>query len=70
MQNMPILDTCAGLVLLAKRVYNNVVGEVRQLLLRLLDITVERNAFDRQRESFEARVKVDGIEVETTQPYS
>jgi len=62
MQNMPILGTCAGLVLLAKRAYDRVVGEVRQPLLALLDITVERNAFGRQRESFEARLKVEGIE--------
>jgi len=62
MQNMPILGTCAGLVLLAKRVYDRVVGEVRQPLLGLLDVTVERNAFGRQRESFEAQVTVEGIE--------
>ena len=70
MQNMPILGTCAGLVLLAKRVYDRVVGEVRQPLLGLLDVTVERNAFGRQRESFETQVRVEGIEGATTQQYS
>ena len=62
MQNMPILGTCAGFILLAKRVYDRVVGEVRQPLLGLLDITVEWNAFGRQKESFEAQLRVEGIE--------
>jgi 5'-phosphate synthase pdxT subunit len=62
MQSMPILGTCAGLVLLAKRVYDRAVGEVKQPLLGLLDVTVERNVFGRQRESFEARLRVEGVE--------
>jgi 5'-phosphate synthase pdxT subunit len=64
LQGMPILGTCAGLILLAKRVYDRVVGEVKQPLLGLLDITVERNTFGRQKESFEVPLKVKGIEGE------
>lgn len=45
----PILATCAGLILLARKVLNPV-----QRSLGLIDITVERNGFGRQRESFEA----------------
>lgn len=62
LQGMPILGTCAGLILLAKRVYDRVVGEVKQPLLNLLDITVERNTFGRQRESFEVPLNIKGIE--------
>jgi 5'-phosphate synthase pdxT subunit len=55
---MPVLGTCAGLVLLAKRVYDRVVGEPNQPLLGVMDVVVERNAFGRQRESFEADLDI------------
>jgi 5'-phosphate synthase pdxT subunit len=58
---MPVLGTCAGMILLAKRAYDRVVGETRQPLLSLLDIVVERNAFGRQMDSFEAEISIDGI---------
>ncbi len=44
----PIFGTCAGLILLAAEVENP-----RQFSLGLIDATVERNAYGRQRESFE-----------------
>ncbi len=47
---MPILATCAGLVLCATR-----VTEPEQRSLGLLEITVQRNGFGRQLNSFEAR---------------
>lgn len=46
----PIFGTCAGLILLARDVSNPV-----QPSLGLVDIGVERNAYGRQRESFEVR---------------
>jgi len=45
----PVFGTCAGLILLAK----NLVGS-DQFRLNLMDIVVERNAYGRQTESFEA----------------
>jgi 5'-phosphate synthase pdxT subunit len=45
----PIFGTCAGLILLAREVTNPA-----QSSLGLLDVGVERNAYGRQRESFEA----------------
>lgn len=45
----PIFGTCAGLIVLAREVENP-----RQFSLGLVDVTVERNAYGRQRESFEA----------------
>jgi 5'-phosphate synthase pdxT subunit len=53
---MPILGTCAGMILLAKRVLD---GEP---LLSLMDVTVRRNAYGRQVDSFEADVDIDGID--------
>lgn len=44
----PIFGTCAGLILLATEVENP-----RQFSLGFIDATVERNAYGRQRESFE-----------------
>ncbi len=52
-EGMPILGTCAGLILLAAR-GDEEVRKTGQKLLGLMDTTVDRNAFGRQRESFEA----------------
>ncbi len=49
-EGRPIFGTCAGLILLARDVENP-----RQPSLGLIDVAVERNAYGRQRESFEAR---------------
>lgn len=55
---MPVLGTCAGMILLASRTYDRVVGEKKQPLLGVLNVLVERNSFGRQRESFEADLSV------------
>lgn len=55
---LPVLGSCAGLVMLAKKTYDRVVGETGQPLLEAMDIVVERNAFGRQRESFEADLTI------------
>jgi pyridoxal 5'-phosphate synthase pdxT subunit len=52
---MPILGTCAGMIVLAERVLD---GEP---LLSLMDVTVRRNAYGRQVDSFESDVDVEGI---------
>jgi len=57
---VPIMGTCAGLVLLAK--YGDVqVERTKQPLLGLMDIHVNRNAFGRQRESYECQVDFKGL---------
>ncbi len=58
---MPVLGTCAGMILLAKRAYDRVVGETKQSLLSILDVVIERNAFGRQIDSFEAEIEIKGI---------
>jgi pyridoxal 5'-phosphate synthase pdxT subunit len=52
---MPALGTCAGMILLASEVLG---GRPDQVPLGVLDISVRRNAFGRQRESFEAELDV------------
>ena len=51
----PLWGTCAGLILMARD-----VGR-RQPVLNLLDITVERNAFGRQTDSFETDLEIEGL---------
>jgi 5'-phosphate synthase pdxT subunit len=58
---MPILGTCSGLILMAKKVHDAKIGETSQPTLELLDIEVIRNAFGRQRESFEIDLKIPKI---------
>ncbi|MGM0770401.1 MAG: pyridoxal 5'-phosphate synthase glutaminase subunit PdxT [Halobacteriota archaeon] len=51
-KGIPILGTCAGLILLAKR-GDLQVEKTHQYLLGLMDIKVNRNSFGRQFQSFE-----------------
>ncbi len=55
---MPVLGTCAGMILLADRVLD---GEPGQETLGGLDVTVRRNAFGRQVDSFETQVTMTGL---------
>ncbi len=60
-EGLPVLATCAGMILLANRVQGKTTGETKQKLLKNLDITVERNAFGRQHESFETDLNIPMI---------
>ncbi len=53
----PILGTCAGLIILAKEGDEQTM-KAGQPLLGLMDTRVIRNAFGRQRESFETDLKI------------
>ena len=53
----PMLVTCAGLIVASRDAGDDRVSE-----LDLLDATVDRNAFGRQRDSFEAALGVRGLE--------
>lgn len=57
LEGPPILGTCAGLILLAKE-GDEQVRKTGQPLLGLMDISVVRNAFGRQRESFEVSLRI------------
>jgi pyridoxal 5'-phosphate synthase pdxT subunit len=56
---LPVFGTCAGLILLAQRIDGR-----EQPGIRLLDVTVMRNAYGRQVASFRARVgtRLPGVE--------
>jgi 5'-phosphate synthase pdxT subunit len=58
---LPIMGTCAGMIVLAKKSYDKVVGNKKQLLLGALDIEIERNSFGRQYDSFESTIEISGI---------
>ncbi len=58
---IPVMGTCAGLVLLAKH-GDKQVEKTGQKLLGLMDIKVNRNAFGRQRESFECPLEFKGLD--------
>ena len=57
-KKVPVFGTCNGLILLAR----SATGEDPDYSLGFLDITVSRNAYGRQRESFEADISlhIDG----------
>ncbi len=55
---LPALGTCAGMILLARRVLD---GRSDQLCFGAIDLSVRRNAFGRQVESFESDLVVTGI---------
>ena len=55
---MPIMGTCAGMILLASEVLD---GRPDQVSLGAIDMTVRRNAFGRQVDSFEAAVQVPAL---------
>ena len=55
---MPAYGSCAGMILLADRVLDGIEG---QQTLGGLDVTVRRNAFGRQVDSFEETIGVDGV---------
>jgi 5'-phosphate synthase pdxT subunit len=52
----PMWGTCAGLIFMARDVGRN------QPLLGLMDVTVQRNAFGRQVDSFEASLDIKGVD--------
>jgi 5'-phosphate synthase pdxT subunit len=56
---LPVYGSCAGMIMLADRVVDTAPG---QQTLGGLDVTVRRNAFGRQVDSFEADLDFTGVE--------
>ncbi len=56
---MPALGTCAGMILLGREIIG---GRADQRSFGVLDISVRRNAFGRQRDSFEIDLAVSGLD--------
>jgi len=57
-EKIPVMGTCAGMVLLAKKT------DYEQPLLGLIDMKVKRNAFGRQKASFENKIEIFGHKFE------
>ena len=56
---MPAFGTCAGMIMLADRIEDGIVG---QETFGGLDVTVRRNAFGRQVDSFEGDIEFVGLD--------
>jgi 5'-phosphate synthase pdxT subunit len=55
---LPVLGTCAGMILLARDVVD---GRPDQRSFGAIDVSVRRNAYGRQRDSFEVPLEVAGL---------
>lgn len=55
-KGMPVWGTCAGMILMAKRIDGQ-----EKTYLNLLDVTVKRNAYGSQLDSFETVMKINGV---------
>jgi pyridoxal 5'-phosphate synthase pdxT subunit len=58
-EGLPAYGSCAGMIMLATKILD---GRPDQKPLNAIDITVRRNAFGRQVDSFEGALEVTGIE--------
>jgi pyridoxal 5'-phosphate synthase pdxT subunit len=63
---MPAFGSCAGMILLAARLVQPASG---QETLAAIDMTVRRNAFGRQAESFESEVTLHGLGDDAQPPF-
>jgi 5'-phosphate synthase pdxT subunit len=59
---MPTYGSCAGMILLASEILDAGAAGRRALPLRGIDMTVRRNAFGRQVDSFEEDLAFDGLD--------
>ncbi|NKX49607.1 pyridoxal 5'-phosphate synthase glutaminase subunit PdxT [Arthrobacter deserti] len=69
-EGMPVYGSCAGMIMLADQIADpstDLAGNPQQTLGGL-DITVRRNAFGRQRESFETDLRFSGLEFSAAGP--
>jgi 5'-phosphate synthase pdxT subunit len=55
---LPVYGSCAGMIMLADRMLD---APADQVTVGGLDVTVRRNAFGRQVDSFESQVEIDGV---------
>lgn len=62
-EKLPVWGTCAGMILLSNKVMNtdSELGELKYRLIGGLDVTIERNSFGRQTESFVETLNFKGV---------
>jgi 5'-phosphate synthase pdxT subunit len=63
---LPVLGTCAGMILLAREALD---GRTDQRTFGAIDITVRRNGYGRQRDSFETDLDIAGLDVDGVAPF-
>lgn len=56
---MPVFGTCAGMILLGREILD---GRPDQRSFGAIDLTVRRNGYGRQRDSFDADVGIEGLD--------
>jgi pyridoxal 5'-phosphate synthase pdxT subunit len=59
---MPAYGSCAGMILLASEIIDAGAPGREAVPLRAIDMTVRRNAFGRQVDSFEGDIEFDGLD--------
>lgn len=59
LEGLPVFGTCAGLILLSKKIENNHY----QKTLAILDVTIKRNAFGAQINSMEVDLKIKNFDI-------
>ena len=59
LDGLPVLGTCAGMILLASEIVD---GREDQHALGIVDLTVRRNAYGTQLDSFEADLDIEGLD--------
>jgi 5'-phosphate synthase pdxT subunit len=57
-QGLPVFGTCAGMILLSKKILD---GREDQLSFDAINIDVQRNAYGRQIDSFEAEIEIGSL---------
>ena len=57
-QGLPVFGTCAGMILLSKKILD---GRDDQLSFDAINIDVQRNAYGRQIDSFEAEIEIGSL---------
>jgi 5'-phosphate synthase pdxT subunit len=62
-EGLPAFGSCAGMIMLAGRLQDGVEG---QLTFGGIDMTVRRNAFGRQVDSFERDIRIDRVDGDET----
>ncbi|MEY3680088.1 MAG: Glutamine amidotransferase subunit PdxT [Actinomycetota bacterium] len=60
-EGLPVFGTCAGMILLASRIED---GRDDQIHLDAMSLSVRRNAYGRQVDSFETDLDIDGLDGE------
>jgi 5'-phosphate synthase pdxT subunit len=63
---LPAFGSCAGMIMLADRLTDGVPG---QQTYRGIDMTVRRNAFGRQVDSFESDIDLPGLPADDVRPF-